>query len=227
MILTLQNIEKSYGTQQVLNDISLHVQEGETIAVTGSSGCGKTTLLNIIGGLDKPDAGEVILFGQNLTAMNEKELSVLRNRKIGFVFQQHYLLPQCSLLENILLPTLVNADKEEKKKALQHAGDLMERLGLSDCRNKKPAQMSVGECQRGAFIRAMINRPVLLLADEPTGSLDEETAETLANELLGLNRDYNTTMITVTHAPTLADKMETRYSLKKGGLVSMPLTQHR
>lgn len=214
MILSLQNIEKSYGTQQVLHHLSLQVQEGETIAITGPSGCGKTTLLNIIGGLDKPDAGEVILFGKDLMSMSEKDLAYLRNRKIGFVFQQHYLLPQCSLWENILLPTLVNADKQEQKAAMQHAEALMERLHVTACRDKKPAQMSVGECQRGAFIRAMVNRPGLLLADEPTGSLDEETAEILADELLTLNRDYKTTMITVTHAPSLADRMEKQYSLK-------------
>ncbi len=184
------------------------MDKGETIAIVGPSGSGKTTLLNLIGALDKPDKGSIMFNDKNISKMTSDEQSHFRNRNIGFVFQMHYLLPQCSLFENVLIPTLSYKDKVQKNEAERRALELIERVGLTDQMHKLPGQLSGGECQRTAFVRALINQPTLLLADEPTGSLDSETAEILTDQLLELNKESNTSLIVVTHSMQLAEKMD-------------------
>jgi len=220
MLLNIQTISKSYGTQKVLNDISLNIKKGETTAIVGPSGSGKTTLLNIIGALDKPDSGSIVFNGQDISKMTPDEQSNFRNRNIGFVFQMHYLLPQCTLLENVLIPTLTYTDKTKKKEAESRAVQLIERVGLKEQMHKLPGQLSGGECQRTAFVRALINRPSLLLADEPTGSLDSETATVLTDQLLELNKEFETSLIVVTHSMQLAEKMSKVHQLKNHTLAS-------
>lgn len=214
MNLKVNTISKQYGEQQVLKDITFQVNKGETIAVAGPSGSGKTTLLNLIGALDKPDTGSIIFNDLDISKMTSDEQSKFRNRNIGFVFQMHYLLPQCSLFENVLIPTLSYKDKGKKNDAEKRALELIERVGLKDQMHKLPGQLSGGECQRTAFVRALINQPTLLLADEPTGSLDSETAGILTDLLLELNRESDTSLIVVTHSMQLAEKMDKLWNLK-------------
>ncbi len=218
MILKVNSISKQFGEQHVLKDISFQVNKGETIAVVGPSGSGKTTLLNLIGTLDKTDSGSIIFNDQDISKMTSDEQSHFRNRNIGFVFQMHYLLPQCSLFENVLIPTLSYKDKGQKDDAENRAIELIERVGLKEQMHKLPGQLSGGECQRTAFVRALINQPTLLLADEPTGSLDGETAEILTDQLLELNRESNTSLIVVTHSMQLAEKMDKLWHLRNNTL---------
>ena len=221
MFLKLENITKGYGTsksanyQLVLNNILLEVQEGESIAIIGPSGSGKTTLLNLIGSLDKPDKGRILFKGIDITGLSNEKMVRFRNKEIGFVFQMHHLLPQCTLLENVLLPTL--PDKYDKD-AKQRAEALIKKVGLWDHQNKKPQLLSGGECQRAAVVRAMINNPGLLLADEPTGALDHENAVHLINLLIELNREDKVTLLMVTHSGELAGKMDKVFRLKEGKL---------
>ncbi|MEA3446227.1 MAG: ABC transporter ATP-binding protein [Bacteroidota bacterium] len=224
MLLTLKNISKSYFNQlgnvqrQILNGLDLSVEKSDSIAIVGSSGSGKTTILNLIGKLDLPDSGELLFNGKDLNALSKKETLAYRNRSIGFVFQQHFLLPQCSLWENVLIPALPN--KSMMKEAEGRAEELLRQLGLWELRHQKPGELSIGECQRTALVRAVINKPVLLLADEPTGSLDESNANQLADLLLELNKTESTTLIVVTHSLSIAKKMGKIYELKKGKLES-------
>jgi len=221
MFLKLENITKGYGTPQsanyqlVLNNISLEVQEGESIAIIGPSGSGKTTLLNLIGSLDHPDKGKILFKSRDITGLSKNEIVKFRNKEIGFVFQMHHLLPQCTLLENVLLPTL--PDKEDTG-AQQRAEALIKRVGLWEHQNKKPQLLSGGECQRAAVVRAMINNPGLLLADEPTGALDHENAVHLIDLLIELNRTDKVTLLMVTHSGELAEKMDKVFRLKDGKL---------
>ena len=221
MFLKLENITKGYGTsksanyQLVLNNILLEVQEGESIAIIGPSGSGKTTLLNLIGSLDKPDKGRILFKGIDITGLSNDKMVRFRNKEIGFVFQMHHLLPQCTLLENVLLPTL--PDKYDKD-AKQRAEALIKKVGLWDHQNKKPQLLSGGECQRAAVVRAMINNPGLLRADEPTGALDHENAVHLINLLIELNREDKVTLLMVTHSGELAGKMDKVFRLKEGKL---------
>lgn len=228
MMLELDNITKSYasacGRLEVLRGISARVEPGQSISIAGSSGCGKSTLLNLIGALDKPDSGTIRLGGQNPAEMDERALAAFRNRKIGFVFQLHHLLPQCTVLENVLLPTLAGGRARESALSLQQrAMQILERVGLSDRAHELPARLSGGQRQRAAVARALINRPQLLLADEPTGSLDEETAESVMGLLLDLNRSQKITLIVVTHSSRLAGRMERQFELRQGKLVERPL----
>ena len=223
-LLVLEHITKQYtGTGNdtpefiVLDDLNLTVNEGETLAVVGPSGSGKSTLLNIIGALDRPTSGNILIEGTNISTHDDKALSQIRNRKIGFIFQFHHLLPQCSVLENILIPTLVNEESLQEKaeaKALQ----LLQRVGLADRIHHRPGQLSGGECQRVAVVRALINEPILLLADEPTGSLDQHSSESLANLLIDLNREEGTTLVVVTHSADLASRMDRKFLLEGGKL---------
>ena len=206
------------GFLNVLKGIDLEVRAGESIAISGPSGSGKSTLLNIIGTLDKASSGSVILDEVDLNTLTEKEIARFRNQKIGFIFQQHYLLPQCTVLENVLLPALVTGMGD----AAARAKDLLTRVGLNDRLAHHPAQLSGGENQRVAFVRALINRPQLVLADEPTGSLDHENAGILGDLLTGLNRDEKTTLITVTHSLNLAKKMSIIYQLADGLISKTP-----
>jgi lipoprotein-releasing system ATP-binding protein len=219
-ILSLSNISKSYpsGTtfRKVLDNLSLEVKKGETIAIVGPSGSGKTTLLNIIGTLDKADSGETLFEGTDLMKMDSNELPSFRNRKIGMVFQLHHLLPQCTLWENVLIPTLPL--KLNNGEAEMRAEALLKRTGIWEQRFQKPSELSGGECQRAAVVRALINQPSLILADEPTGALDHENALKLTELLLELNKEQGTALIVVTHSMELASKMERVYQITDGKL---------
>ena len=219
-VLKLENVHKQYESADrdpvpVLHGISLTVQCGDSLAIVGPSGSGKSTLLNILGSLDSPTRGSIRLDGEELAHLPEQKLAAIRSQKIGFVFQSHHLLPQCSVLENILVPTLA-ATGRAPASALERAKQLLERVGLEHRVDHRPAQLSGGECQRVAVVRALINRPSLILADEPTGALDHSTAESLADLLVELNRDEHVTLIVVTHSEELAAKMGTTHQLQDG-----------
>jgi len=224
MLLDLKNISKGFGNlsdasfRPVLESLNLQVEEGESIAILGPSGSGKTTLLNLIGGLDYPDQGQVSFRGNEITGYSKEEMDRFRNQEIGFVFQFHHLLPQCTLLENVLVPTLVNHSRAERQLKQERAGELLKRVGIWDFRHKLPGKLSGGECQRAAVVRAMINAPSLLLADEPTGALDRENVEVLADLLLELNRTDGLTLLLVTHSMDLAKRMGRTLELKNGCL---------
>lgn len=224
MILKLDKVSKTFynesGTKSrvILDHLDLQVSKGETIAIVGPSGSGKTTLLNLIGALDTPDEGQIHFGEQELNILNDKALATYRNTKIGFVFQQHHLLPQLTLTENILLPTLASK-KLQGGSSLNRVHQLISRLGLSGVSNQKPAQLSGGECQRAAVARALINQPALILADEPTGALDHDTAFSLVDLLVELNKEERLTLIIVTHSPEIARKMDRVYTLENGKLV--------
>jgi len=223
-LLEVANVAMRYEAPEgaegplVLNDVSLRVAPGESVAVVGPSGSGKSTLLNIIGALDRPTFGRVLLDGRDLSQLSEWELATIRNREIGFIFQLHHLLPQCTVLENVLVPTLAGGgppgqDLEER------ARRLLERVGLAERMTYRPGQLSGGERQRVAVVRALINRPKLLLADEPTGSLDRASAENLAQLLVELNREEGVALIVVTHALNLAARMARVFELRDGRLI--------
>ena len=219
-MLKVGNLSKSYGNQLILDNISFEIEKGSTAAITGPSGSGKTTFLNILGTLDRADTGTVCFNNRDISFMSEKERSLFRNKHIGFIFQMHYLLPQCTVFENILIPTLSYTGKSEKLEAQQRAEYLLEKIGMIQHRNKLPGQLSGGECQRTAFVRALINQPELILADEPTGSLDEENAAILSDELIQLNKEFNTTLIVVTHSLLLAGKMDRTWHLHNYKLIA-------
>jgi ABC-type lipoprotein export system ATPase subunit len=226
MLLELKEITKKFelpsgkGYTNVIKNLSLQVQRGESIAVVGPSGSGKSTLLNIIGALDKPSSGEVILQGKNLAECDDAELSRIRNREIGFVFQLHHLLPQCTVLENVLIPTIPLGLKKGKTDVQERAKILLERVGLEDHMDHFPAQLSGGEMQRTAVVRALINKPKLILADEPTGSLDRNSSENLGRLMVEMNKEEGTTLITVTHSLDFAKLMERALKLQNGILGS-------
>ena len=203
----------------VLNGVTLEVAPGESLAIIGPSGSGKSTLLQIIGSLDRPTSGEVLLDAKDITAMDEKELAGVRNREIGFVFQAHYLLPQCTVLENVLVPTLASRDASNAQQLAERARALLDRVGLSHRLDHRPGQLSGGERQRVAVVRALINKPKLLLADEPTGALDRTSAHELGRLLVELNREQRVTVIVVTHALELARQMARVLELRDGVLV--------
>jgi len=225
-LLKLTRVTRRYdspsqsGALTVLNDISLELAQGESLAIVGPSGSGKSTLLHIIGTLDRPTSGSVALNGQELGALNDQQLAAVRNRQIGFVFQSHYLLPQCTALENVLVPTLACARAAVHNGAGERAGRLLKRVGLGERMSHRPGELSGGERQRVAVVRALINQPQLLLADEPTGSLDQTSARELGQLLLDLNREEGVTLIIVTHAHELAQRMERVLELKEGRLVA-------
>ena len=210
MLAELHNVTKSYrsdaGAVPVLNGISLTIAEGETVAITGPSGCGKSTLLNLLGALDQADTGEIRVAGRDLTKLDAQQLAEFRNTTVGFVFQLHHLLPQCTVLENILVPSIVRKDAD--RAALRaRAAQLLEAVGLSHRLDHRPGQLSGGERQRAAVARALINSPKLLLADEPTGALDRASAERLADLLAEVHQREKITIVMVTHAPELARRM--------------------
>jgi lipoprotein-releasing system ATP-binding protein len=220
MSLRVEHLSKDYptrsGSLSVLRDVSLEVQRGEALAVMGPSGSGKSTLLHILGTLDRPTAGGVRLDGKDPFALPEPELADFRNRHIGFVFQDHYLLPQCSVLENVLIPTLVSPDDRGQAKAW--ARQLLERVGLGQRLDHRPAELSGGERQRVAVARALIHQPVLLLADEPTGNLDRRTAQSVGQTLLDLHREQQTILIVVTHSAELARQFPRQMEMGDGTL---------
>ena len=224
IIAELQNVSKSYqqpgyGIRNlILDKVSLSIREKESIAIVGPSGSGKSTLLNLLGTLDRPSSGKILLNEMDAGEMNDTQLAEIRNRFIGHVFQLHYLLPQLTLLENVLLPLLARKDKPDKQSMQNRALELIERVGLSDHLHQFPYSMSVGECQRAAVVRSLINQPRLLLADEPTGSLDAENADQLGKLLVELNREQQTALVVVTHSTDLARLMQTKYRISSGKL---------
>ena len=212
--ISLRDIEKRYDADTgVLQALSLDVSAGERVGIVGASGCGKSTLLNIIGTLDRPDAGSVELEGTDLLTLNEKQTAEFRNQRIGFIFQLHHLLPQCTVLENVLVPALVHGGS-----AKDRAVALLERVGLKARLSHRPGQLSGGERQRVAVVRALINQPDLLLADEPTGALNRDGADELVDLLLELNREENLTLIMVTHSMRLAERLDRVLTLENGQL---------
>lgn len=223
MLAELHNVSKHYD-QPVLKDISLIIHSGDSIAIVGPSGSGKSTLLNILGTLDRPTSGRVILNGEPVEFLDDDKRAGIRNHFIGFVFQLHYLLPQLTLFENVLLPLLPEKDRSVVREAEQRAVQLIERVGLSERSNHLPEQLSVGECQRAAVVRALVNKPGLLLADEPTGSLDEEHAAALGNMLAELNIEEKMGLVVVTHSMELARRMKVIYRLHQGRLQKMEET---
>jgi lipoprotein-releasing system ATP-binding protein len=218
-LLSAEAVFKSYptgrGALEVLRDVSLEMSAGEAAVVMGPSGSGKSTLLNILGTLEPPSGGRVVIEGSDPFTLPEAELARFRNQRIGFVFQNHHLLPQCSALENVLIPTLPGKHKAD---AEDRARQLLVRVGLGDRLDHLPSELSGGESQRVAVARALINRPALLLADEPTGNLDHRTAETVADLLLEIHREEHTALILVTHSRELAQRFERQYVLVDGSL---------
>jgi lipoprotein-releasing system ATP-binding protein len=225
MLISLQNITKYYQNpesqvrQTVLDNISLEIDKGDTLAIVGPSGSGKSTLLNIIGTLDIPVSGHVIYNGTDLQSLNDVEIAKLRNRNIGFIFQKHLLLPQLSVIENVLLPTIPLKDKDYTAKALARAKELLTHIGIAEKIDQLPGKLSVGECQRAAVVRALINQPEIILADEPTGSLDKSSAENLGDLLKSINSEFKVALVVVTHSQKLADKMNRKFTLVNGKLV--------
>ena len=214
-ILRLIGVSKNYGSVAVLRNVNLDVHAGQSLAIVGPSGSGKSTLLNIIGTLDRASSGQVFLDGQDLSQLDDVKLAEVRNRQIGFVFQSHHLLPHCDVLENVLVPTLVS-----KTDQTERARKLLDRVGLGHRLTHRPGQLSGGERQRVAVVRALINQPKLLLADEPTGSLDRASATELGQLLVELNREQGLTLIVVTHASDLAERMGRRFEIRQGDLVT-------
>ena len=216
-------LTKDYSTRsgalRVLRDCSLSLGEGEVAAILGPSGSGKSTLLNILGTLETPTAGRLSIGGRDPFALAEPDLAAFRNEKIGFVFQDHHLLPQCSVLENVLIPTLVN--RTPRVEIEKWARELLDRVGLSHRLDHRPAELSGGERQRVAVARALIHRPLLILADEPTGNLDRHTAQSVADLFFELQRAEEATMIVVTHSLELASRFARRAELLEGKLEAM------
>jgi lipoprotein-releasing system ATP-binding protein len=222
-MLTANGISKSYptprGDLRILNDISLSLNRGDAAAIMGPSGSGKSTLLYILGALEPPSSGSVTLEGQNPYSLSEREQAAFRNRRIGFVFQDHSLLPQCSVLENVLAPTLVAAATDGSPAQDQaRAKDLLTQVGLAERLDHRPGELSGGEKQRAALARALIRDPLLLLCDEPTGNLDRAAADTVASLLLDLHGRRHTVLIVVTHSAALAERFPMRYEVSEGRL---------
>jgi lipoprotein-releasing system ATP-binding protein len=227
-LLSLTKVTKQYDSPEgaeplkVIDDLSLEVGAAQSVAITGPSGSGKSTLLQIMGTLDRATSGEVNLAGKDLNRLSDDELAAVRSRQIGFVFQFHYLLPQCTVLENVLVPTLASSHAEARpgsENVTDRARRLLERVGLGRRLGHRPGELSGGERQRVAVVRGLINRPQLLLADEPTGSLDHASAQQLAQLLTELNREESVALVVVTHAMELAQRMARIFELKDGRLV--------
>lgn len=223
-MVELVDVMKTYGVPgdtgsvSVLKGITLKIEPGRAIVIVGPSGCGKSTLLNIIGGLDHATSGQVLFDGRDLAKRNDDDLARIRNREIGFVFQLHHLLPQCTVLENVLVPTLAGRNGALGPALRERAKTLLARVGLADRMSHRPGELSGGQRQRVAVARALINQPKLLLADEPTGSLDEESSRSIADLLAELNRDEGVTLVVVTHSRELASRIGHVMELRGGVL---------
>ena len=220
-LLELSGIVKSFvGVEKpVLRGVNLSLGAGEMAAIVGPSGSGKSTLLNIIGTLDTPDRGSLTLDGTSLVGLDEKALARVRSQKLGMIFQLHHLLPQCTVLENVLIPTLAEGPVQRKEPPEARAQRLLERVGLAERLKHRPGQLSGGERQRVAVVRALLNEPKLLLADEPTGALDQDSANNLTDLLIELNKEEGVALLVITHSPELAAKLGKIYRLDEGLLV--------
>ena len=217
MILEASNIHKKYDTLEVLKGVSLQVKKGEIVSLVGPSGAGKSTLLHIIGTLDKPDAGTVNIEGKEVSKLNEKALSAFRNKSIGFIFQFHHLLPEFTAVENVCIPAFIG--KKSKREAEARAKELLGILNLADRMSHKPSELSGGEQQRVAVARALMNKPVLILADEPSGNLDTNNARELHKLFFELRDKLNQTFIIVTHNEELASMADRTVHMKDGRMV--------
>ena len=215
-MIKIENIKKRFGTLQVLKGINLTVNDGEIISIAGPSGAGKTTLLQIIGTLDKPDEGNVCYNGTDVFSLKEKELSQFRNRNIGFIFQFHQLLPEFTALENVCIPAMIA--KTDKREYMKRAKELLDFLGLKDRMEHKPSELSGGEKQRVAVARALINRPAVILADEPSGSLDTKNKEELHKIFFNLRKETGQTFIIVTHDEQLASTTDRTIHMLDGNV---------
>lgn len=217
-MIKAENLNKSFGDLHVLKNVSLEVRKGEIVSIVGPSGAGKTTLLQILGVLEQPDSGVVFINGQQvLKKMSDKKLSAFRNKNIGFIFQFHQLLPEFTALENVMIPGLISGAKEKQVK--EDAIELLKLLGVEDRQNHKPNELSGGEKQRVAVARALINKPAVVLADEPTGSLDTENKEELQKLFFELREKFNQTFVIVTHDNTLAQNTDRIIYMQDGQII--------
>jgi lipoprotein-releasing system ATP-binding protein len=219
VILSAKDVKKSYKISknnylEVLKGINLEIYDGEIVAIVGKSGTGKSTLLHILGTLDKPDSGEVLFEGNNVFSMKEKQISEFRNQSLGFIFQFHHLLPEFTALENVMIASMISGKKNEPK-----AKELMKEVGISERENHKPSEISGGEAQRVAIARALINSPRLVLADEPTGNLDTENAESIIELLFNLRDKFNHTFVIVTHNDEFAQRCDRVINLQDGMVI--------
>lgn len=216
-MLTAENIHKSYDSLEVLKGIDLHVQKGEIVSIVGVSGAGKSTLLHILGTLDNPDTGKILLSGKEITALSNKKIAGFRNRHIGFVFQYHNLLPEFTALENVCIPGFIAGIKQEE--VYRKGEELLEKLGLGPRKDHKPSELSGGEQTRTAVARALINNPDIIFADEPSGNLDSKNAKELYDLFLKLREEFGQTFVIVTHNPELAKLADRILEIKDGVIV--------
>ena len=221
-MIALRNLSKEYvdgpRVVRVLSDLDLEIGQGERVAIVGESGVGKSTLLHILGTLDRPTGGEVWFDGENLTTKSDRDLARFRNREIGFIFQFHHLLPDFTALENVMMPALIAGTATDA--ARRRASELLDRVGLAERLEHKPGELSGGEQQRVAVARALVQEPRAVLADEPTGNLDPVTGEGVQNLLLELNREHDITLVVVTHSATLAGAMDRTLRLRAGRIAT-------
>ncbi len=216
-MIEVSNIKKDYGQLEVLKGVDLNIQEKEIVTIVGKSGAGKSTLLHIMGALDKPDKGTIHFNGKNITGLNKRELALLRNEEIGFIFQFHYLLPEFSAIENVCIPGYIK--KTPKEEVTKKAKELLDYLGLSERQQHKPNQLSGGEQQRVAVARALINNPRVIFADEPSGNLDSGTSKELHDLIFDLRKDFGQTFVIVTHNEELAEMSDRKLLMVDGKIV--------
>ena len=227
--IQIQNLTKEYSegpdrnSVQVFSNLSLSVERGKSLAIVGPSGSGKSTLLNLIGAMDRPTRGDILIDGKKISSFTEEESARFRNLRIGYIFQSHHLLPALTAVQNIMIPALAGHSDIKNQELEDKANDLLKKVGLSHRANHLPGELSGGERQRVAVARALINQPQILLADEPTGALDQQNANVLIDLLLQLKQDFETTLLVVTHSLELAKKMDLVWALKDGKLEEMNL----